>query len=559
VASATKDTIYIDIDDEITSIIDKVQGSKHKIIALVLPKRATALQSIVNMRLLKRVGEETEKSIVLITSEANLLSLAGIVGMYVAKTPQSKPAIPAAPKSTMASDTLVDDDTPDADVDPHKSVGELAGVSAKSVALGSIAMEETIDVDNTDEGVEAAAIIGGKAKRIKIPDFEKFRIKLFLAFFLLIALIVGGILGLVVLPKASIIIKTDNTSLTSTINVTAQVAATAVDTDKSIVPAVSMSSPKTDSVKVTATGQKNEGTPASGTMTAINCTDTATTVPAGTIFTNNGFSFATAKDVSVPPSNFFSAANGGGCKKDGHADVAVTATTSGGASNLSGNRTYASNFSSTLTGTGSAMSGGTDKLVTIVSQQDVDAAAASLVDKSKDAAVSDTTKLLTAAKLVPFTETIANAAPVVTSSPAVGADSADVTVTSVTTYTMLGVKTDYLDKLVALDAGKQIVLAKQPITDYGLNKAVIHLTSKRDANDQSVSLQTVVVAGTKIDPNAIKKQIAGKKRGDVQQIIESNPGVKDVIVNYSPFWVSKVPSKPTKVTIVFQQTNANGK
>ena len=98
-ATTAKDTIYIDIDDEITSIIDKVQASKHKIVALVLPKRATTLQSIVNMRLLKRTGEETEKHIVLITSEASLLPLAGIVGMYVAKTLQTKPAIPAAPAS----------------------------------------------------------------------------------------------------------------------------------------------------------------------------------------------------------------------------------------------------------------------------------------------------------------------------------------------------------------------------------------------------------------------------------------------------------------------------
>ena len=36
----SKDTIYIDIDDEITGIIDKVRGSSSKVTALVLPKRA---------------------------------------------------------------------------------------------------------------------------------------------------------------------------------------------------------------------------------------------------------------------------------------------------------------------------------------------------------------------------------------------------------------------------------------------------------------------------------------------------------------------------------------
>ncbi len=95
-----KDTIYIDIDDEITSIIDKVGAAKHKIVALVLPKRASALQSVVNMKLLKRTAEGQSKKIVLITSEPSLLPIAGGVGLYVAKTLQSKPAIPTPPKES---------------------------------------------------------------------------------------------------------------------------------------------------------------------------------------------------------------------------------------------------------------------------------------------------------------------------------------------------------------------------------------------------------------------------------------------------------------------------
>src|SRR3982750_4418911 len=90
-----KDTIYIDIDDEITSIIEKVRASQQKIVALVLPKRASVLQSIVNMKLLKRTADTAKKSLVLITSEAGLLPLAGTVGLYVARNLQTKPEIPA--------------------------------------------------------------------------------------------------------------------------------------------------------------------------------------------------------------------------------------------------------------------------------------------------------------------------------------------------------------------------------------------------------------------------------------------------------------------------------
>ena len=58
-----KDTIYIDVDDEITSIIEKLQNSPQRIVALVLPKRASVFQSVVNMKLLKRSAENSKKNI----------------------------------------------------------------------------------------------------------------------------------------------------------------------------------------------------------------------------------------------------------------------------------------------------------------------------------------------------------------------------------------------------------------------------------------------------------------------------------------------------------------
>src|SRR4051794_34031489 len=90
----TKDVIYVDVDDEITGIIDKVDNSEHKVVALVLPKRAASLQSIVNMKLLKRSADTAGKDVVLVTNEHALLPLAGAAGFHVAKNLQSKPEIP---------------------------------------------------------------------------------------------------------------------------------------------------------------------------------------------------------------------------------------------------------------------------------------------------------------------------------------------------------------------------------------------------------------------------------------------------------------------------------
>src|SRR3954465_8126538 len=117
-AKPGKDTIYVDIDDEITSIIDKVENAEQKVVALVLPKRAASLQSIVNMKLLARSAKTAGKNPVLITSEAALLPLAGAAGLHVAKNLQSKPEVPEAPSGVSApaaADVPVAEELPESD------------------------------------------------------------------------------------------------------------------------------------------------------------------------------------------------------------------------------------------------------------------------------------------------------------------------------------------------------------------------------------------------------------------------------------------------------------
>jgi hypothetical protein len=55
--------------------------------------------------------------------------------------------------------------------------------------------------------------------------------------------------------------------------------------------------------------------------------------------------------------------------------------------------------------------------------------------------------------------------------------------------------------------------------------------------------------------NSLKKQIAGKKSGDVKTIIGSIPGVTNVNVHFSPFWVSATPKNVNKITIDIKKSS----
>ena len=62
-------TFYIDIDEEITSIVDRLRKAKAKEVVIVVPKRALLIQSVVNLKLLKKEAESLKKELIIVTQD----------------------------------------------------------------------------------------------------------------------------------------------------------------------------------------------------------------------------------------------------------------------------------------------------------------------------------------------------------------------------------------------------------------------------------------------------------------------------------------------------------
>ena len=82
VVSARK-VVYAEIDDEITSIYDKIHNVKASDVYVVIPKRAAIFQSIVNLKILKRKAESLNKKVYFVTNDKNGTYLANEVGITV--------------------------------------------------------------------------------------------------------------------------------------------------------------------------------------------------------------------------------------------------------------------------------------------------------------------------------------------------------------------------------------------------------------------------------------------------------------------------------------------
>lgn len=553
-SSERKDTIYIDIDDEITSVIEKVHSSPQKIVALVLPKRAAILQSIVNMKLLKRSSEEAKKHLVLITSEAALMPLAGAVGLYVAKTLLSKPAVPAPPPDpdAISAEQAEKANKPDAPLDSAKPVSELAGLPLAN-------QEETIEVDNDDPG---AAVPAKKLKKekvpkgLKIPNFNKFRTKLLLAGLAVVLLLAGLYMANFVLPAADVFIQGETENVNASVKFISSPNAEEFDAQQAIIPAVTKELKKSESQKAATTGQKNTGQKATGTARLINCnqadklSDKVRTVPAGTAISSGGLTFIMAETVDVEPSSYI----GNMCLENKKSDaVDVTAQNPGDNYNLSA-RDYTVAGFATITAEGSDMSGGTSQIVKVVSQQDIDDLRQKITDGFNAGAKEELKQQLLAESLIALEDTFQVGQPVAVSSPNVNTEAGEVTVNVTMNFTMQGIKQTDATALIDRAIAGEIDPERQKVSNYGLADAVFQVGERKPNNDVSYTLQTVVVAGPEIDENALKQEIAGKKEGEAENIIKDRPGVKEVRVQYSPFWVTKAPDKPAKISVTIENT-----
>jgi len=557
-----KDTIYIDVDDEITTIIDKVRKSDHKVVALVLPKRAATLQSIVNMKLLKRTADESKKNIVLITSEAGLLPLAGNVGLHVAKTLQSKPEIPPGPENIgegIVDDALEVESEPtdfNSEDAADKPVGDLA-----SAALSATAFDDTIDLDEKDLSDEKEADDekpskkgkGGKGKKnskLKIPNFLRFRKWLLIGAGIIILLIVLFLIFNTSLDKATITVDTSNsninTNLTGTLSTTAN-----LDTTKDIIPAVAQSTQKSQSQQVNATGQQNNGAKASGSvsMSAGSCTPTVPQdVPSGVGVTISSNTFITQQATSFAP-----VSNHGQCTYQSTGSTPVQAISGGTQFNNLNSSCSVPSMSNISCSVSATTSGGTDDIINIVSQADINNATAKLATVNTTTIKQQLQTALTQAGLEPISGSFAAGTPNTAVNPSLGTQSNTVTVTQTITYTMLGIHESDLQTLVNDSVNQQINGKQQSIVSNGARQAVFTVTNPSPTG-ANVVIAVNSVVGTKIDVNSIKSQIVGKKSADVQSIIKAYPGVTNVTVNFSPFWTDTVPTNQSKITLVIKNT-----
>jgi hypothetical protein len=538
-----KDVIYIDVEDDITAIISKVKNSKEKIVALVPPKRIGVLQSAVNLRLLSRAAEQSKKRLVVITTNQALIGLAAAAGLPIAKNLQSKPEVPEITALEVDDEDVIDgNDLP---------VGEHARQSGDDAAVAAIAATPVLDGADLSPSTGAAKP-GLKSSKsgVKVPNFGTFRKKLVLGIGGGVLLVLFLIWAIVLAPHATITVaaKTDDTSINTDVKA-GPLKDTSIEAG-TIKLAVSKKTAD-QTIDFSATGSKNVGKKASGTVRYTNNSQSAQSVQAGTRLTaSDGLVFIASESVSIPAGtvncNPFPNCSG------------VPGTASGGVSAASGGAKY-NGADGSLSGTGSEVeaqfdgpaSGGTDKIAKVVTAGDVQKAKQELADQESDSAEAELKKNFKGeVKVIDGTFGVDYSD--VKSSPAVGEEADDdATLSATVTYRLYGIEKSELDSFLDKLLKKKLEdNPDQRVYDNGEAKAKFQ---EVDADKKGAEFTLVATAkiGPKLDETKIKDLAKGKQFGDIQASIQKIQGVKDVDVSFFPFWVNTVPGDTRKIGVQF--------
>lgn len=563
-----KDVVYIEPEDDITDIITKIEGSKKKIVALVPPKKAGILRSIVNIKLIAKAGVNAKKSVVLVTTDPSILKLAAATKLPVTKDLQSAPVIPSAKVEIDETATENVDDEEDEEEEEPEETEEKKEEKEETPA------EEKVEEPEDKKGKKAKK----EKKEKKIPEnpilawivtHKKTVIAIVIVLILLILFLVWA---LIFAPAVTITVgrRTAQSNFSENVTFTSKLEEEKASEGKFYLE--KRKNENTIKRDFEATGTKNVGEYASGEVVvyAYFRGSGKIAINNGSAFTVNGLTFVSKDERSLSWSGktVEECLNANqpsiityGCLVSGR--IPIVATAPGSKYNVSASQDWTTTAPVSVY-SDVAMKGGTDKTIKVITQADVDKAVSTiktadisvsksnLIDSIKEEAEENNTIFIIENS---FKQTVGD--PVVT--PKIGEEvkegvkpSLTVTVTdAIFVIDETKVKEFITEKAKLANNYRIYQIGDEEKENGGL---FIENFLKTDTG-YTGKLKTTYISGPSVTENDIIEIVRGKGIGTAQHDLQEVDGISKITIDKSYPWVSTVPDDPEKITVIIEESD----
>lgn len=539
--------LYLEVDEDITSAIDKLRKVAGTSVQIVVPKRSTLLQSVINQKLLKKAAETAGKTLVLVTNDRVASDLAARVGLAVAPALGAEailaPLVVAAP---ILADDVIEDTDSEPVVAKSSRMDSVASKGSKRQAAPIVATHELSDDEPIGEvaaGGEAAPEVDARGTGPNVPNISKLmRRSLWLGLFALI--VIAYFVSMYYLTKGTLTLHVNGVRSDISAPFSVDTSLTQSDQAHTVLAGLSLTATHNLSTTFVPTGKKDVGTKASGSITVSNNSGTAQTLAAGTRFVApDGKVFRSTVDATVAAISYTPAPDGSPVAHPGTQKVGVTSDQAGDSYNEAGSQKYTipgltADQQTRIYGTGDQMSGGTSKTVNVVTQTDVDKARDAAVVADRAAGQKELDGKIPSGDQALETSLISTPT-AVTSTPAVDSQGDQATLTLTLNYTLTSVKkADYTTLMHSIEQ-KQLGASNQ-IYDDGF-KAAIVAAGAITATRQDFNFATTATGGPKYDIEKIASDLRGKKYSEAADYASALPGVAKADVTLWPAWATKMP------------------
>ncbi|NQV13284.1 MAG: hypothetical protein HQ530_03205 [Parcubacteria group bacterium] len=601
------DKVYLETDEEITSAIDKVASATSSTVYVLVPRRASIVQSIVNLKLLQRQASLLKKKVILVTTDAAGRGLARKAGLATqtklsnwTKKDKAKEGEPVlSPGAIEEDDTDVEQEDflennediiaepVDDDTSQKIELGGFRGLSRKikqpikespppEITKEPSAWSKILAVTKQEKesqrsvakkkSPEPEAIKPEKSHPISPKKSKKSRsgkvfllpslsIKSFSLFFIT-SLVVLGVVFFLVLPKAEISLVSKTEPFSTSFDLVVSQNISSIDSDKTIIPGTLVSAEsKSDKKKFAATGEKEVGDKARGQVTFYNSfSSESQSLPAATQIMTNGLIFVTLQDVVVPGAQVE-----GGEAISGQVKVRVEAETPGDNYNIGASRFVITSLpkskQSDIYGKSTAQfTGGSSQKVKVASIEDLDHARDALFVEAVDEAIKeleegwDSDKMLVRDLLEKE---------IVETESSVEAETEGDDFEMKVTVKVSGFAFQK-DDLAQLLSGKfdQLLPSEKYVVDQSVAEGIAFERIEQDFGKEEALTTKVVVnkeVAWQVNEQKIKRDIKGKSEQEAKDYILNDSNIISVEISFWPFWVNKVPKTEKKIEIMLDK------
>lgn len=542
------DVIYLEADSEITEAIDKLKSARGREVRIAVPARSTMLQSAVNLKLLKKTAQKSGKKLVLISSDRATLSLAAGLGLLVAKNVKAEALLPSsavAPPRSSHEPVVIDQAREEAGQSRGSSSSSSSSRSSSKSSSNNDSNNNYIDLsEDSQSDSEIQKANAGHSKKSKqspkIPNFMGLnkKISIIVAVF---AAFIMLVLAYVFLPTAKVTLLAKAQKTPVNVEFTLDSIVKESDFSQGLVAANQLTVTKDLSAQYTATGKKDVGTKATGSVKISNATSSnPVSLPAGATLTASGKTFSLNQAVTVP------GATVSGGIVPGTINTQITATQNGDSYNLSGATFSVSSGGPLLTATGST-SDGTTKIAVVVTQADIDKAQKEMIDSASQNAKQDVESKAGSDERF-FPETFTSTVSGLTTSAPVDSESSGGTVSAKVKYSELSANNTDLDKLFTEQIKTQIPGSNQ-LYQSGWKDAKY---SAKPSSSEKAEVKAISNAfyGQAIDTKQVARDLSGKAKKDATDVVTPKyPQVTGVQVESSPALAPNIPFFANRITV----------